>query len=82
MTQLNSHFANSVPLRHVKSFGAFHVYKRQPNQTAVYVLIIGGQIKHQGSRKHIFATFMNYVRGSIAASLRGKTLAQLKEFQA
>tara|TARA_R110000744_G_scaffold355171_1_gene461667 strand:+ start:445 stop:693 length:249 start_codon:yes stop_codon:yes gene_type:complete len=82
MTQLNSRFSNSVPLRHVKTYGAFHIYKRQPNQTAVYFLIIGGQIKHQGSRKHVFAKFMSYVRNSIVASISSKTLAQLKELQA
>ena len=82
MTQLNSRFSNSVPLRHVKTYGAFHIYKRQPNQTAVYVLIIGGQIKHQGSKKYISERFMGYVRNTITASLRGRTLQQLKELQA
>ena len=82
MTQLNESFSNSVPLRHVRSFGAFHIYKRQANQTAVYFLQIGGQIKHTGSKKYISERFMNYVRSSIAMNLRGKSLEQLKEMQA
>ena len=82
MTQLNESFSNSVPLRHVRSFGAFHVYKRQANATAVYFLQIGGQIKHTGSKKYISERFMNYVRSSIARNLRGKSLEQLKEMQA
>jgi len=82
MTQLNESFSNSVPLRHVRSFGAFHVYKRQANATAVYFLQIGGQIKHTGSKKYISGRFMSYVRSSIAMNLRGKSLEQLKEMQA
>jgi hypothetical protein len=82
MTQLNESFSNSVPLRHVRSFGAFHVYKRQANATAVYFLQIGGQIKHTGSKKYISGRFMSYVRSSIARNLRGKSLEQLKEMQA
>ena len=82
MTQLNESISNSVPLRHVRSFGAFHVYKRQANATAVYFLQIGGQIKHTGSKKYISGRFMSYVRSSIARNLRGKSLEQLKEMQA
>ena len=82
MTQLNESFSNSVPLRHVRSFGAFHVYKRQANATAVYFLQIGGQIKHTGSKKYISGRFMSYVRSSIAMNLRGKSLEQLEEMQA
>lgn len=78
MTQLNSRFTNSVPLRHVKTYGAFHIYKRQPNQTAAYFLIIGGQIKHQGSRKHIFAKFMQYSKKAIFKD----AYAELKTLQA
>ena len=82
MTQLNSRLSNSTPFRHVKSYGAFHIYKRQPNQTATYILVVGGKQKHQGSKKYIFSKFMSYVRSSIAVNLRGKSLEQLKEMQA
>ena len=82
MTQLNESFSNSVPLRHVRSFGAFHVYKRQANATSVYFLQVGGQVKHTGSKKYISARFMSYVRSSIAMNLRGKSLEQLKEMHA
>ena len=65
MAKLNSRLSNSTPFRHVKSYGAFHIYKRQPNQTATYILVVGGKQKHQGSKKYIFSKFMEYSKRAI-----------------
>ena len=58
MTKLNSRFSNSLKL--VASNEGVNVYRRQLNQTAIYYLMIGGQIKHQGKKKHVMAKFRQY----------------------
>ena len=74
MTLLNSHFSSNTPLRHVKSFGAFHVYKRQPNQSAIYYLKVGGQVKHQGRKSYIMGKSRQYA----LASINPKSLASVR----